>query len=166
VSGQLHARAALAPEKESPVPIAQEVGLTPEPVWTTWRRENSWSYRGSNSDPSVVQPVGSRCINYAIPAPPSRPTTRHFFQPNFCGNSPYITSSLTRRVLSLMNMLRLSSSVHIAHISCYWKFFLLHYTQVLCQYRLCRADHACLTYLMLQRQLRHLIGHKLDHRQV
>jgi hypothetical protein len=39
VSGQLHA---------------------PEPVWTAWRRENSWSYRDSNSDPAVVQPVASR----------------------------------------------------------------------------------------------------------
>jgi hypothetical protein len=35
----------------------------PEPVWTTWRRENSWPYRNSNSDPQVVQP------DYAIPAP-------------------------------------------------------------------------------------------------
>jgi hypothetical protein len=35
--------------------------------------------------------------------------------------------------LSLMSMLGLSSRVRIAHIACYWKFFLLHYTQVLCQ---------------------------------
>jgi hypothetical protein len=55
--------------------------------------------------------------------------------------------------LSLINMLGLSSSVHFAHTACYWKFFLLHYIQVLCQYRLCRAYHAYLTYLMLQRQL-------------
>jgi hypothetical protein len=68
--------------------------------------------------------------------------------------------------LSLMNMLGLSPNVRIAHIACYWKFFLLHYTQVLCQYRLCKADHAYLTYLMLQRQLIHLNGLKLDHRQV
>jgi hypothetical protein len=60
--------------------------------------------------------------------------------------------------LYLMNMLGLSSSVRIAHIACYWKFFLLHYTEVLCQYRHCRAHHANLTYLMLQRQLSHLNG--------
>jgi hypothetical protein len=49
--------------------------------------------------------------------------------------------------LSLMNMLGLSSSVHFAHIACYRKFSLVHYTQVLCQYRLCKPDHAYLTYL-------------------
>jgi hypothetical protein len=38
--------------------------------------------------------------------------------------------------LSLKNMLRFSSSVHFAHITFYWQFLLLHYTQVLCQYRL------------------------------
>jgi hypothetical protein len=58
--------------------------------------------------------------------------------------------------LSLMNMLGLSSNVRIAHIACYWKCFLLHYTQVLCQYRLYTTDHAYLTCLMLQRQLCHL----------
>jgi hypothetical protein len=41
-------------------------------------------------------------------------------------------------------------------------YFFLHYTQVLCQYRLYGADHAYLTYLMLQRQLSHLNGRKLD----
>jgi hypothetical protein len=47
-----------------------------------------------------------------------------------------------------MNMLGLSSSVRIALIQCHWKIFLFHYIQVLCQYRLCEADHAYLTYLM------------------
>jgi hypothetical protein len=42
-------------------------------------------------------------------------------------------------------------------------FFRLHYIQTFCQYRLCKADHAYLTYLMLQRQVSHLNGHKLDH---
>jgi hypothetical protein len=65
-----------------------------------------------------------------------------------------------------MNMLGLSSGVHFAHTACYWKFFLLHYIQVLWQYRLCRADHAYLMHLMLQWQLSHLNGRKLDHRQV
>jgi hypothetical protein len=38
--------------------------------------------------------------------------------------------------LSLMNMFGLSSSICMAHIACYSKFFFLHYLQVLCQYRL------------------------------
>jgi hypothetical protein len=58
--------------------------------------------------------------------------------------------------LPLTNMLGLSSSVCITHIACYWKFFLLHSIKVLCQFRICKADHAYLTYLMLQRQLCHL----------
>jgi hypothetical protein len=74
----------------------------------------------------------------------ARPLETHdqrlFFQMNSCGNSPYVTSSLTRRRVCL-NMLRFSSSVHFAHITCYWKFLLLHYTKVLCQYRLYRANH-------------------------
>jgi hypothetical protein len=69
VSGQLHAQAALSPGKEPPVPIGQEAGWAPEPVWTTWIGEKSFPYRDSNSDPSIVQPVASRCTDCAIPAP-------------------------------------------------------------------------------------------------
>jgi hypothetical protein len=66
----------------------------------------------------------------------------------------------------LMIMHGLSSNVRIAHIAFYWKFFRLNYIQVLCQYRHCKAEHAYLTYLILQRQLSHLNGRKLCHRQV
>jgi hypothetical protein len=48
---------ALTPGKKSPVPIGKEGGCAPEPVWMTWRRENSLPYRDSNSDPSAVQLV-------------------------------------------------------------------------------------------------------------
>jgi hypothetical protein len=58
------------PGERAPVPIRQEAGCAPELIWTMWRRENSWPYRDSNSDPSVVQPVASRYTDYAIPAPP------------------------------------------------------------------------------------------------
>jgi hypothetical protein len=33
----IHAPAALTPGKETPVPIGEEVGWTPDPVWTTER---------------------------------------------------------------------------------------------------------------------------------
>jgi hypothetical protein len=39
-----------------------------EPIWTMWRRENSWLYRDSNSDSSVVDPVASRYNDCSIPA--------------------------------------------------------------------------------------------------
>jgi hypothetical protein len=60
-----------------------------------------------------------------------------------------------------MNMFGLSPSVGTAHIACYWKFFLSHYIEVLCQYRLCKVDHANLTYLVI-RQLNHLKVRMLD----
>jgi hypothetical protein len=40
----------------------------PELVWTTWRRENYWPYRDSNSDSSVVQSITSHYTEFAIPA--------------------------------------------------------------------------------------------------
>jgi hypothetical protein len=101
-------------------------------------------------------------------AKPLEFTTRDFFfateslQPYFLRN----ILSDEKMGLSPMNMLGLSSSVRIAHIACCWKFFVFHYTQILCQYRLYRADHACIAYLILQRQLRHWNVRKLHHRQV
>jgi hypothetical protein len=47
-----------------PVSIGYEAGWTPQPIWTTWRRENSWSYQDSNSEPSVVHPVASSYTDY------------------------------------------------------------------------------------------------------
>jgi hypothetical protein len=91
---------------------------------------------------------------------------RSFFQLSPCGNSPSVTSSLTSGCVSLMSMLYLPSSLGITLLVYCWKFFLLHCIQVLCQYRLGKAGHAYLTYLMLKWQLSHLNGRKLNHRQV
>jgi hypothetical protein len=63
VSGQLHAPAALPPGKGPPVPIGQEVGWTPETVWTRWGK--FLTLPGFELDPSVVQPVVSRYTDYA-----------------------------------------------------------------------------------------------------
>jgi hypothetical protein len=68
VSGQLHALAAFLPKK---APGTHWIGgwVGPEPVWTTWRRENSWPYRDSSHDSSVVQSVASRYTDCANLAP-------------------------------------------------------------------------------------------------
>jgi hypothetical protein len=65
--------------------------------------------------------------------------------------------------LSVMNMLGLSSSVTFHTYSNILSFAL---RTVLCQYRLYRADHAYLTYLMLQRLPSLLNGRNLDHLKV
>jgi hypothetical protein len=62
-----------------------------------------------------------------------------------------------------MTMLGLSSNVRIAHLPEILPFAL---NTSLRTVRLCKEDHACLTYLMLQRQLSHLNGRKLGNRQV
>jgi hypothetical protein len=49
---------ALPPVKGPPVPIVQEAGWAPEPVWTQRLEEKSFCpCRGSNPDRPVVQPV-------------------------------------------------------------------------------------------------------------
>jgi hypothetical protein len=93
-----------------------------------------------------------------------RPNTRNFFQLNSSGNIPYVTSSPTRRWVCLLWICLAYRQVYISHIKHVVEdFFLLYYTQVLCQYGLYRADHPYPTYLMLQRHLSHLNGYKLDH---
>jgi hypothetical protein len=119
VSSQLHVPADLPPGEEPPVPIGQEAGWDPEPVWTLRRREKVCPYRDSNSDTSAVQPVASHYFDWAIPnqsqsqiyfttggLPPaksledSRPAV--FLQMNPCGHSPYVISSLTRGWVCLL----------------------------------------------------------------
>jgi hypothetical protein len=49
---------ALPPGKGSPIPIVQEAGWAPEPVWTQRLEEKSFRlFWGSNPDRPVVQPV-------------------------------------------------------------------------------------------------------------
>ena len=64
MSGQRHAPAALYPGKD-PVPVVQEAGWAPGPVWTC--AENLTPPPGF--DPRTVQPVASRYTDYA-----TRPT--------------------------------------------------------------------------------------------
>jgi hypothetical protein len=49
-SGQPHAQAALYPRgKDPPVPIGQEAGWVPEPVWTQWLEEKSFVSAGDRT---------------------------------------------------------------------------------------------------------------------
>jgi hypothetical protein len=105
--------------------------------WLSWSQSQSQSQRHSYFTTGGLQPISS---SWCQATWDSWPET--FLQLNPCGQSPYVTSSDKKMGLSLMNMLGLPSGIRIALITCYWKFFLLHYTQVLCQYRLCKADHA------------------------
>jgi hypothetical protein len=58
----------LYPRGKSPrYPLDRRLGGPQSQSGWRWRRENSWPYRDSNSDPSVVQPVASSCTDYAIP---------------------------------------------------------------------------------------------------
>jgi hypothetical protein len=57
-SGQRHAPAALYPREGPPVPIVQEAGWAPEPVWTEVRRKFLCLRRGSN----VGRPVRSQTL--------------------------------------------------------------------------------------------------------
>ena len=59
--GGRHAPAAFTPGKD-PVPIVQEAGWAPGPVWIG--AEN----RTLHQDPRTFQPVASRYVNWAIPA--------------------------------------------------------------------------------------------------
>jgi hypothetical protein len=113
---------------------------------------------GSESE-SVTFKLGADRQSVRLGAKPLEAHNLRFFQLNPSSHSPYVTPSDER-----MNILGLLSSVCIVHISCYWKFRLLQCIQALCQSRLCKPDHAYLTYLVLQRQLSHLNGCKLDHR--
>jgi hypothetical protein len=69
VSGQLHGPAVLPPRKDPPPQYPSDrLGGHQSPSGRQWRRENSWSYQNSNSDPSVVLPIACRYTDYAIPA--------------------------------------------------------------------------------------------------
>jgi hypothetical protein len=61
MSGQLHAPVVLPPANGPPIPIKQEPGLAPEPVWMLWTREKFCLCRGSYINTLVVQ-----CSHYFI----------------------------------------------------------------------------------------------------
>jgi hypothetical protein len=64
VSGQRHAPAALCTGEGPPVPIVQEAGWAPEPVWTQRLEEKSFAPAGDRTQ-SVVR----HYTDWATPAP-------------------------------------------------------------------------------------------------
>ena len=75
MSGQHHAPVAFTPGKD-PVPIVQEAGWAPEPVWT-----GAENLAPQGFDPRTFQPVAIRYTDYAISAPPEG-----MAQVKFCAN--------------------------------------------------------------------------------
>jgi hypothetical protein len=68
VSGQCHASAALYPGgKGPPVPIVQEAGWAPEPVWTQRLEDKSSAFVGDRT--LVVQSVVRQYTDWATPVP-------------------------------------------------------------------------------------------------
>jgi hypothetical protein len=128
----------------------------PSLLFTGWFSTDNWTGQSQSQSRSqkYFTTGGLLPISSSWRQAPWDPRPDFFFQLNSCGNSFYVTSSLTRRWVCLLWICLAFRQVYISHISHVTEnFFLLHYTQVLCQYRLYRADHAYLTYHMLQRQL-------------
>jgi hypothetical protein len=61
VVGQRHAPAALPPQERKPLPILQEAGWAPAPVW-----RGAGNLASPGFDLLTVQPVGGRCTAFAI----------------------------------------------------------------------------------------------------
>jgi hypothetical protein len=70
VSGQRHAPAALCPGKRPPVPIVQEAGWAPEPVWTQRLEEKSFAPAGDRT--AIVQSVVRHYTDWATRLPKER----------------------------------------------------------------------------------------------
>jgi hypothetical protein len=105
--------------------------------------------------------------NQFILAPsPLGPTTNNFFQLNPCSNSPYVTSSLTRRWVHLLWI----CLAFVKCIFCTYSMllgtlpFALHTSPLSVQ---ALQSRSCLSYISYAtKQLSHLNGCKLAHRQV
>jgi hypothetical protein len=90
-----------------PLPPAQvRSSQTPVQNWLNWTSKSKLLYDWRFTANQFVLASG-----------PLRPTTRDFFQLKSCDNSPYVTSSLTRRwVYLFMNTLMSKSKSH-----CDWR---------------------------------------------
>jgi hypothetical protein len=85
-----------------PVPIGQEAGWTPEPVWIQRLEEKSCRlFRGSNLDRPVVQPVARQYTDWARKIPSYRyKISLSAIIPNYFAWSPYFILSSQHRNLT------------------------------------------------------------------
>jgi hypothetical protein len=95
---------ALPPGKGPPVPIVQEAGWAPEPVWTQGLEEKSFRLcRVSNLDPPVVQSVAGLYTDWAT----RRKYSNSWFPPAIRQSSPDWWSKrhrkTTRKFADVMN---------------------------------------------------------------
>jgi hypothetical protein len=98
---------ALAPEKGPPVPIVQEAGWAPEPVWTQRTKEKIFCpCRGSNPDRPVVQPVvfrantSTNCDKYNIWTKHSAYQNIYFISRPYFIQNKYVPHTNNSRSLS------------------------------------------------------------------
>jgi hypothetical protein len=112
MSGQLHAPVALFPGKEPQYSSDRRLGGSQSR--SRRRGENSWPYRDSNSDPSVVQPVASLYIEWPVSAPSSRVGTW------ICRSRKHnLTGLNTVRELRMLFSLERRYHVRRTQVSCY-----------------------------------------------
>jgi hypothetical protein len=86
VSGQHHAPAALYPRgKDPPVPIVQEAGWAPEPVWTQRLEEKSVAPAGDRT------PIASMLVgkSFLTPNVHRMITSQEMYAPRILACSPY-----------------------------------------------------------------------------
>ena len=138
VRGQRHASAALYPRKD-PVPIVQEAGWAPRPVWAGAKNLATPGF-----DPRTVQPVASRYTDYAtrhtLRFLNHYQTTLHLLSPmpnikhnTSCPNHKSIINDANKQLIKSLscnvNTLHLTNtvmlSVRLTHSTQYVFFFLL-----------------------------------------
>jgi hypothetical protein len=86
----------------SPLTFGSEARWLPESVWTIQRSENSWSYRGTNLDPSVGQPAASHYTEWHMSLIPGFGCKCFEFKCSACTTLKYLGNiTFKRNILSL-----------------------------------------------------------------